>query len=172
MIEQLNWVSNQTRPDIAFEACEANVSFKDARVSDLTKANKVIRKLLSDEVILQFSDLGDLKDCKIISYNDSSCKNLPDGGSQGGFIALLLCNPDGKVSHIHWQSRKIRHVVKSILAAECLALEEATETCFWIRSLLTELLRCEHKEIPVECVTDNQSLLETVYSTKTSRISD
>ena len=33
-------------------------------------------------------------------------------------------------------------------------------------SILTELLHCEHKEIPIECVTDNQSLLETVYSTK------
>ena len=84
---------------------------------------------------------------------------------QGGFIALL-CNPNGKVSPIHWQSCKICHVVKSTLAAECLALEEAGETCFWIRSLLTELIRCEHKEIPIECVTDNQSLLETVYSTK------
>ena len=106
-----------------------------------------------------------MKDCKILSYNDSSYKNVPDGDSQGGFIALL-CNPDGKVSPIHWQSRKIRHVVKSTLAAECLALEEAAETCFWIRSLLTELLRYEHKEIPIECVTDNQSLQKTVYSTK------
>ena len=58
--------------------------------------------------------------------------------------------------------------MKSTLAAECLAfnLEEAAETCFWIRSLLAELLCCEHKEIPIECVTDNQSLPETVYSTK------
>ena len=134
-------------------------------MSDLTKANKIIRKLQSDDVILQFSDLGDLKDCKILSYNDSSYKNLPDGGSQGGFIAHL-CNPDGKVSPIHWQSRKIRRVVKSTLAAECLALEKAAETCFLIRSLLTELFRFEHKEIPIKCVTDNQSRLETVYSTE------
>ena len=134
-------------------------------MSDLTKAHKVICKLQSDDVILQFSDLGDLEDCKILSYNDSSYKNVPDGGSQKEFIALL-CNPDGKVSPIYWQSRMIRHVVKSTLAAECLALEDTAETCFWIRSSLTELLRCEHKEIPTECVTDSQSLLETVYSTK------
>ena len=101
LIGQLNWVSCQTRPDIAFGTCEASVSFKDAKASDLTKANKVILKLQSDDIILQFSDLGDLKDCKILSYNDSSYKNLPDGGSQGGFIALL-CNPDEKVSPIHW----------------------------------------------------------------------
>ena len=62
-------------------------------MSDLTEANKVIRKLQSDAVIIQFSDLGDLKDCKILSYTDSSYKHLPDGGSQGRFIALL-CNPD------------------------------------------------------------------------------
>ena len=134
LIGQLNWVSSQTRPDIAFEACKASVSFKDANESDLTKANKVIRKLQSDEVILQFSDLGDLKDCKILSYNDSSYKNLPDGPSQGGFIALLW-DPDGNLSPIHWQSRKIRHVVKIKLATECLALEEAAETCFWVLSL-------------------------------------
>ena len=35
-----------------------------------------------------------------------------------------------------------------------------------LNSILAELIRCEHKEIPIECVTDNQSLLETVYSTK------
>ena len=56
--------------------------------------------------------------------------------------------------------------MKSTSAAECLALEEAAETFFWIRPLLTVLLRCEHKEIPTECATDNQSLPETVYSTK------
>ena len=39
---------------------------------------------------------------------------LADGGSQGGFI-VLLCNPDGKISPIHWQSRKICCVVKSRL---------------------------------------------------------
>ena len=105
LIGQLNWVSSQTHPDTAFEACKGSVSFKDAKVLDLTKA-KVIRKLQSDDVILQFSYQGDLKDCKILSYNDSSYKNLPDGGSQRGFIALL-CNPDGKVSPILWQSRKI-----------------------------------------------------------------
>ena len=44
-IGQLNWVANQTRPDIAYEACQASISFKDARVKDVKKVNKVIRKL-------------------------------------------------------------------------------------------------------------------------------
>ena len=40
LIGQLNWVSSQTRPDIAFEACEASVSFKDAKVSTSQKPTK------------------------------------------------------------------------------------------------------------------------------------
>ena len=35
-----------------------------------------------------------------------------------------------------------------------------------LNSILTKLDRCEHKEISIKCVTDNESLLETVYSTK------
>ena len=145
LIGQLNWVSSQTRYDIAFEVCEASVSSKDAKVLDLMKANEVIHKLQSDDAILQFPDLGYLKNCKILSHNDSSYKNLPDGASQGEFITLL-CNPDGKVSPIHWQSHKIHHVVKSTLAAECLALEAAAEMLLDL-ILTYRLLHCEHKEI-------------------------
>ena len=32
---QLNWISSQTRPDIASNACEAIVSFNDATINDL-----------------------------------------------------------------------------------------------------------------------------------------
>ena len=41
---QLNWISSQTRPDLAFDACEVNTSIKDATYEDLKKANKGIRK--------------------------------------------------------------------------------------------------------------------------------
>ena len=32
VIGQLNWVANQTRPDKAYEAFQASITFKDARV--------------------------------------------------------------------------------------------------------------------------------------------
>ena len=56
VIGKLNWVANQTRSDVAYEACQASISFKDARVKDVKKVNKVIRKLKNDRVIFQFPD--------------------------------------------------------------------------------------------------------------------
>ena len=40
VIGQLNWVSTQTRPDIAYDTCIASVSFKEAKVKDSLKSTK------------------------------------------------------------------------------------------------------------------------------------
>ena len=58
------------------------------------------------------------------------------------------------------------HVVKSTLAAECLAQVEAAEAYFLIKSQLAELLQASKEEIITECITDNQSLQNVCYSTK------
>ena len=106
-----------------------------------------------------------MKPCKIISFIDASYCNLAEEGSQGGFI-IFLCNTDGKAAPIQRQLRKILHVVKSTLAAECLAQVEAAEACFLIKSQLAELLQASKEEIITECITDNQSLQNVCYSTK------
>ena len=124
-----------------------------------------MRKLKCEDVSLKFPNLGDLKRCKIMNFNDASYCKLPEEGSQGGFI-IFLCNKDGKAAPIQWQSRKIRCVVKSTLAAECLAQVEAAEACFLIKSQLAELLQASKEEIITECITDNQSLQDICYSTR------
>ena len=95
-VGQLNWVANQTRPDIAYEACQASISFKNTRVKDVNKVNKVIRKLKNEGGSLKFVDLGDLKQCKVLCFSDASYRNLPDKGSQGGYI-IFLCNQQDTV---------------------------------------------------------------------------
>ena len=58
-------------------------------------------------------------------------------------------------------------MVKSTLAAECLALEEGAETAYLIRCILAEILDIDFHDIPIECIIDNKSLHESLYSTKT-----
>ena len=58
---QLNWISGQTRPDIAYESCKASLVFKEAKLGDALKANKAVRKLKCDDASLKFPNLGDLK---------------------------------------------------------------------------------------------------------------
>ena len=63
----------------------------------------------------------------------------------------------------------MKRVVKSTLSAETLALEEALESSFMMRSLLCEVLNKEMDPVifPIYCYTDNKSLVEMVNSTKT-----
>ena len=74
-----------------------------------------------------------------------------------------------KFAPISWKSKKIQRVVKSTLAAETLALVEASEVCFMIRVILLEKYKKEppSKTFPIHCFTDNKSLLDSVFSTKT-----
>ena len=142
---QLNWTSSQTRPDMSFGACEVSVSIKDSTVNDLIVANKNIRKLKSEKVVSQYPNLGNVELCSIICFSDAAFANLKNGSSQGGFT--FLCKSDKNYALILWKSRKTQRVVRSTLAVETLAMEEALEECFMIRSMLLEI----YKMLKVDC---------------------
>ena len=80
---------------------------------------------------------------------------------------ILLGDEDGNVCPIHWQSKKIKRVVKSTLAAECLALQEGADAGFYIKTILTEILKVKAVDVEMECFTDNKSLYESLHSSKT-----
>ena len=91
---------------------------------------------------------------------------MKDGASQGGHI-IFLVGKNGNYSPISWQSKKIRRVIKSTIAAETLALQEGAESCYILRSIIDEIYQLPPEEsVQVKCLTDNQSLCDTLYSTK------
>ena len=150
------------------------MSCKDATIEDLLKANKSVKKLKSEHVSLQYPNQGSLKEARIVGYNDAAFANLKDSGSQGGFI-IFLAGSNGKYAPVHWQSKKIKHVVKNTIAAETLELLEAAKHCFFIRTALCEISKLNAKEdvLPVHLLTeDNHSLYEAAYSTKTLSAND
>ena len=56
-----NWIATQTRPDLAYDACEMSTFVKNATVEDVMQANKVIGKAKSNTVRQRFRDLGDVQ---------------------------------------------------------------------------------------------------------------
>ena len=104
LARQLNWTSSQTRPDMSFGACEVSVSIKDSTVNDLIVANKNIRKLKSEKVVLQYPNLGNIELCSIICFSDAAFANLKNGSSQGGFT--FLCKSDKNYALILWKSEE------------------------------------------------------------------
>ena len=71
------------------------------------------------------------------------------------------------LSDILWQSRKIKRVVKSTLAAECLVLQEASESAYYLKTILNEILCLSDTHVNIDCYTDNKSLHDSLYSSKT-----
>ena len=136
------------------------VSRKDATIKDLFKANKSVKKLKSEHISLQYPNMGSLKETRIVGYNDAAFANLKNSGSQGGFI-IFLAGSNGNYAPIHWQSTRIKRVIKSTIAAETLELLEAAEHCFFVRTVLCEIYKLNAKEdvLPVHLLTDNYSIV-------------
>ena len=138
-IGQLDWVSGQTRPDLAFENCQLNSITHHRIVDNLLKANKVLRKAKSKNIAIKVGLPGKIENFKILCYNKASLGNLKDGGSQGGFI-IYLVGENNTCSPLMWQSKKLRRVVKRAIAAETSIKVEEAQACFWLANLIHEIL--------------------------------
>ena len=98
------------------------------------EANKVIRRIKSEQIDLKFHNLGSGQ-LSLLVYTNASLGNLPDGGTQGGYI-IFLANEKGKAIPICWNSRR---VVRSTLAGETLAMAEGIDVAIFMSALFTEL---------------------------------
>ena len=166
-IGQILWVSRQSRLDTIFDACHLASSLKNATVNNILEANKVIKRLKSETVELKFQHLGDITKVQLLAFSDASLGNLPDGGSQGGNFIVLM-GENGKFSPLCWQSKRIRRVVRSLLAGETLAMADAIDSAIFIATLYAELTTGQPKSlsIPITCIVDNRSLYDAIKSTK------
>ena len=162
---QLNWLSTHTRPDIAFDLAELSGRSSSLKVNDITKMNKLIRKVKSNDVFLTFPCLEDIENLRIAVYADASLANLPDGGSQAGYLVFLV-DRLGKAALIDWKSSKIRRVVRSTLAAETLAMADAVDAALLVASTWREFVGENWLSCTAEAITDCRSLFDSVNSTK------
>ena len=163
LVGQLNWMATQTRPDIAFDVCELSMSFSKATVLEMLRLEKVIARVKNDPIRIHMSKMKPLNECHLECYSDASFANLQGHASQGGFI-IFLCDTNSNRCPIFWQSRKIRRVVKSTLAAEALALLDGASAAVYLSNILQEISGCN--SIPIKCFVDNQSLVEALSSYK------
>lgn len=72
----------QTHPDIVFDVCELSSILSQAKVDDLLRANKIVKKFRNTSVVFEVSCIKrHKKQLKVESFDDVSFDNLPDGGS-------------------------------------------------------------------------------------------
>ena len=87
------------------------------------------------------------------------------GGSQAGQI-LFLSDCKNNCFPLHCNSSKLKRVVWSTLAAETLSLSGGCDVTFYVNIILSELIQKNSKPMNIIAYTDNQSLHDTVHSTK------
>ena len=81
---------------------------------------------------------------------------MPNGVSSAGGFIIFLADNKGNVCPLYWESRKIRRVVKSTLAAETLAAADAIDNAYYIGEILSEILFKNKKDIPIDLYVDNK----------------
>ena len=84
-------------------------------------------------------------------------------------LSYFCVKSDKMYAPILWKSRKIQWVVRSTLAAESLAMEEALKEWFIIQSILLKIYNRDAKKglFPIHCYADSKSLLVSVHLAKT-----
>ena len=115
----LNWLSTQTRPDIAYNVMEFSTHFNKATLRDLKDVNKCIRNTKKDEVCITFPRLEkSVENWEILCYGDGAFANLPDKVSSSGGHIIFIQDSKGNCCPITWSAKKIQRIVRSSLASE------------------------------------------------------
>ena len=164
LIGKLNWVTSISRPDIAYDTRVLSTRINSAKLQDIYRANKVVKHLNSEEMVLKFPKFPNTRELKLLVFADASFANLTNGSSQAGFIILL--SDQESCSPLIWNSFRIRRIVKSTLAAETLSVSEALDSAHLFSRTYGEVIHNKpDATIPIICFTDSKSLYKASQTT-------
>ncbi len=164
-VGKINWVAQNSRPDLNFAMVELSTKFQCANISHLMDAIKVLKRVKTGDCKLKYPKLKDIDTARIVLYTDASFANLDNSGSCAGSVIFLVDN-DGKSCALSWHSGKIKRVVKSTLAAECMALSDGLDEAIYLQKIIKF---CLGVEIGIDAIVDNKSLYDALKSTSQVR---
>lgn len=140
----LNWLSTQSRPDLAAQTSISQQAFPHPKVKHLRHANNVVRRArMHSDLVIKFQPI-EPKRLTIVCHSDAAFANV-GVHTQAGYIIGFTDSSlqDGAVAPwcpVTWKSHRLARAVSSTLAAESQSLSIATGTCEWLLLLLSEVL--------------------------------
>ena len=173
----LNWLSSQSRPDLAVQTSLCQQSFPNPCMQDFRRANQAIRRAKQERQLgIRFCSIP-VEDLTLVCHSDAAWANVGTH-TQAGYVVAFT---DSKLQEGHevawnpaaWKSYRLIRAVSSTLAAESQALSTASGTVEWLLLLLSEILdgplnirECRQvlqKRKPI-LVTDCKSLYDHLHS--------
>ena len=107
-------------------------NLKTSKVIDLLTVNKVISKVKNSQYNIKYQPLDDNIKKKL--FTDTAFANHDDGGSQSRNL-IFLADEHCNINLLQWQSKQIKWVVHSSLAAETLAMSDGVDSTVYISVL-------------------------------------
>ena len=158
IVGQLNWVAQQTRPDISFAVSDLSRHCKNASSRDMRRLMKVVKYTKSQDVNIKIGQVKEGQE-RVVVFSDAAFGNI-DLHSQIGYIIGI---EDGKGNRcpVMWKSAKGKRIAKSTSEAEILGVGEAAEAGVWLKELWKEITG---RVIDVEILTDSSNIQKILNS--------
>jgi hypothetical protein len=150
LVGSLIYLSNSTRPDIAYAVSFLARSMHAPTESDFSNGKRVLRYLKGTKnLALNFNN----NQQSLFVYSDSSYAEEKDRKSVGGYVSMM------SGAAITWKSTKQSIIAQSSMEAEYIALAEAAKETQWLRKLQQEIFS-NSSSTPTTIFEDNQSTIK------------
>ena len=174
-VESLGWFVDHCCPQLFFQLAELRRKQSSPTVQDLLRLNKVIRTAKAIESKIKIRSIP-VEHRPFMGVHDAAHANIEGGASYQGHLILpvhasiTICRVP--VSVMSWQSKKIKRVVCSSLAAEVSSMSACQEHLDWMRTMWAQMTssefvleNCEQflKGRPSILITDCKSLYDAIH---------
>ena len=145
-VGSLDWFVDHCSPQLSFQLAELRRRQSSPTVQDLLRLNKVIRtvKVIESKIKIRSTPVEHLL---FMGVHDAAHANLEGGASQQGHLILAvharITNRRVPVSVLSLQSKKIKRVVRSSLAAETCSMSTCQEHLDWMRTMWELMTRSD-----------------------------
>ena len=147
----LLYLSNATRPDLAYTVCKLSQFNSDPRKSHWNLIRHVLRYVHNTkDVKLRYVK----SEKNVEAFCDSNWAEDRESRKSVSGVVLNLAN-----AAVIWYCRKQSTVADSTMAAEYYSMHECTKDVLWIQDLLEELNLSKFVERPTEIRVDNQGAI-------------
>jgi hypothetical protein len=153
----LIYLSNTSRPDIAYAVNRCARRVSEPKEVDLIAAKRVLRYIKGT---LDYKIIYKKNSMNPISYSDASyADDVETRKSTSGFVLMMNGGP------IFWKSKKQPIVSLSSAESELIALTSAAKEAIWFNRLIKEVTG---KDQPFQMLEDNQSTIKFCKNFKLS----
>ena len=182
-VGSLGWLVDHCCPQLTIQFAELRRKQSSPTVQDLLQLNKVIRTVKSIESKIKIRSIP-VEHLRFMGVHDAAHANLESGASQQGHLILAvhasITNCRVPVFVLSWQSKKIKRVVRSSLAAEASSMSTCQEHLDWMRTMWAQMTSSELvlenyeqflKARPSILITDCKKLYDAISQRRSSSAS-